>query len=467
MANGIFEYVPRKVLAEPLHRSGWTKLFIIAHRRMGKTYGLVAEMLKRVLNDRRGDSQYLFLSPEKGQTIRNIGIYFNKLGGQWIEKIDTAAGEVTMLNGNKIFYGGARTAEALRGSYLDGVIIDEASQVPDDVFNDIVFYALKNDQRGNGWCALAGTARVDDDYKLYRMWKQYKKNPEWVCLKFGAYESGVFTKKEIEQAWRETQENFLARGQTLEEAKIKFNVEFLCDFSCVDEEKPMLGAIFEKELNYLYNSKHILSMAEIKKLDKYHEDLEKYAVFDLGDRNYTAFWIVQDTGYYPVILDCRWDHNKPLKFYWDMLRDLGIKNVVLPHDASRREKESYLTIAQLFQREKFNVFQLKRTEKVVQFDLAKKLLMNCYVDKVAMPGIARLGKYAFRLNKETGKYDLPPSKKDEVTDVADSFMYVGQFIAKRDVKKLIAKRNETAYNEIRRTEIPQGSDVLFGLYKPL
>lgn len=51
-----------------------------------------------------------------------------------------------------------------------------------------------------------------------------------------------------------------------------------------------------------------------------------------------------------------------------------------------------------------------------------------------------------------------------MSDVADSFMYTAQFIAKRDVKKLIALRNEERYNSSRKTCYDQsGSDVLFGV----
>lgn len=462
-----FRYTPREVLRKQMHDAGWQKLFIIAHRRMGKTYSLVAEMAKRALNDRRGDGQYLFLSPEKSQTIRNIGVYFNTIAGDFIYKNDTTNGVVTLINGNKIFYGGARTAESLRGSYLDGVVIDEASQVPDDVFNEIIFYALKNDQRGDGWCALAGTARVDDDYKLYRMFKTFKTDPEWTCIKLGAYESGVFTKEQIKQYRKENLQNFLSRGQSETEAEMKFNVEFLCDFSCVEEERPVLGAIFEKELAYLYNCGHIVKGDDLgKKLPKWHDGLERFACFDLGDENYTAFWVVSESVHGPVVSDCYWEHHKPLGHYWERLRKMGIKNVVLPHDASKKEKESYLTIAQLFQREGFNVYQLKRTAKVVQLDLAKKFLQNCWVLDNAMKGIIRLGKYAYRYNKETKQYDLPPQKRDEVSDVADSFMYTAQFIAKRDVKKLIALRNEERYNDKRnRVYDTCGSDLLFGLNK--
>lgn len=462
-------YKPRGVLDEPLHRSGWKKIFIIAHRRMGKTYGLVAEMALRVLNDHRGDGQYLFLSPEKGQTIRNIGNYFQAICGEQIRKNDRDGGEIVMKNGAKIFYGGARTAEALRGSYLDGCIVDEASQVPDEVYNDIIFYALKNDQRGDGWIAMAGTARVDDDYKLYKMWKYYKGQEGWICLKFGAHESGVFTEKRIAEYWEETKANYMSRGRSEEDAKIKFNVEFLCDFSCVEEERPVLGAIFGEELNWCYNNKRIVREEDVgSMLTKYDPGMEKYAVFYLGDQNYTAFWVVQDTGYYGVVSDCYWNHNQPLRHYWDLLKAKGIKKVVLPHDASRREKESYLTIAQLFQRAGFEVYQLKRTAKVVQIDLAKKFLTEGYFLRGAMNGMTRLAKYANRYNNVTKQYDLPPSKKDEVSDVADAFMYTAQFIAKRDVKKVIALRQQEVYNSIKKQDVmPTGSDILFGVYKPI
>ncbi|MCQ2075975.1 MAG: terminase family protein [Bacteroidaceae bacterium] len=450
-----------------MHESKWNKLFIIAHRRMGKTYSLVAEMAKRVLDDNRGDGQYLFLSPEKAQTIRNIGGYFNTIAGPFIRKNDKTAGEIVMINGSKIFYGGARTAESLRGSYLDGVVVDEASQVPDEVFNEIIFYALKNDQRGDGWVAMAGTARVDDDYKLYRMYQTFKKDPEWTCIKLGAMESGVFSPEQIRQYKKENLQNFISRGQSEREAEIKFNVEFLCDFSCVEEEKPVLGAIFEKELTTLYNSKRMIKAKDAEKIiPKYSASRERYACFDLGDENYTAFWVVQEGNDRAIVTDCYWNHHKPLTHYWDTLKGMGITKVVLPHDASRKEKESYLTIAQLFQRAGFEVFQLKRTAKLVQLDLARKFMENCWVLDAAFPGVIRLGKYAYRYNKITHEYDLPPQKRDEVSDVADAFMYTAQFIAKRDVKKLIALRNEERYNDKRnRVYDTCGSDLLFGLNK--
>ena len=67
-------YEPREVFKE-FHTVDWVRAILLCHRRAGKTYSAVAELLKRSYNG-PSDGQYLFISPLAEQSMANtIGMF--------------------------------------------------------------------------------------------------------------------------------------------------------------------------------------------------------------------------------------------------------------------------------------------------------------------------------------------------------------------------------------------------------
>src|SRR5262249_23289257 len=118
---------------------------------------------------------------------------------------------------------GGDNADALRGSYFDGIVIDEVADLKPDVWGAIIRPALA-DRRG--WAFFIGTPRglnlFHDLYEAavhgFLVNGHLVKDPEWTGMMYRVDETGLIDAKELESA----------RG-TMSPAQ--YRQEWLCDFS--------------------------------------------------------------------------------------------------------------------------------------------------------------------------------------------------------------------------------------------
>lgn len=433
--NGSMKYKPRKVFID-LHTTPWKRAIMVCHRRAGKSYSMAAEMLKRAYNG-PSDGQYVWLSPMGEQSILNVQNIFRTLDDQgYIVKFDKTDGIMTLANGAQIQLGGDRTAEKIRGRYLDGAVLDEASQLKPETWSEIISYALAD---RNGWAAFIGTARSDDGYRLYNMYKQWSKNPNWFSKMVGVLDNPEAFPPERVQEIKEEHINFcLNAGMSMEQALQSFNVEFLCDFSFIDEGKPDMSALFYNELQSIF-------MAEPPRLlDPAHPTIQegtrsevKVAVFDIGHstgRDYTSVVFASETSTAPVVHAIEWENNQPLGYWFNRLRILGYNTVALPFDAATVNKETLLSLFQTFKREGFNVIKFKRLQRTEQIENGRWLLTNAVFSRDAVPGLSELGK--FREFK---------TKHGLEQDIASAILYAGQVLRKKHVRFELANTIKTRY----------------------
>lgn len=418
---------------------------MVCHRRAGKSYSMAAEMLKRAYNG-PDDGQYVWLSPMGEQSILNVQNIFRTLDDQgYISKFDKTDGIMNLANGAQIQLGGDRTAEKIRGRYLNGAVMDEFSQLKLETWSEIVSYALAD---RNGWAAFIGTARSDDGYRLYNMYKQYSQDPKWFSKMVGVLDNPeAFPPERVEEIKKEHINFCLNAGMTMEQALQSFNVEFLCDFSFIDQGKPDMSALFYNELQNLFdaNPPRILEPNNfiITEANKYTD--AKVAVFDIGHstgRDYTCVVLASETPTHPVVHSIEWENNQPLQYWFNRLRMLRYKTVALPFDAATTNKETLLTLFQTFKREGFNVIKFKRLQRTEQIENGRWLLNNAYFSKDAIQGLSELGKFS----EFKTKHGLEQ-------DIASAILYAGQVLRKKHTKMELAntirsnyKNNSPAYD---------------------
>lgn len=442
---GIFDgmrYTPRQVFKE-FHSSNWHRACIVAARRTGKTYAAVAELLKRSYNGPQ-DGQYLFISPLAEQSMANtIGMFQRFDDEGYIIRFDKTNGVLTLANGAQITLGGARAAEKYRGRYLDGCIVDEISQVPPETISEVILPCLSD---RNGWLAYLGTARADDGFRLYKIYKEYEKDPKWFTRMISVYQNTEgFTPERIQEIHDETLRFCLTNGMTKSQAEQTFNVEFACDFSFIDEGKPMTTALFYQELQNLFDSKPSRMLDPTEKDVVCLPSTSKIAVFDISHsagRDYTVTTIVAETPTTPIVTNILWERDKPWQFWFDYLHQQGIRTVALPFDSSVVNKETMLSLNQTFKRNGFNVIRIKRLLREEQVESGRWLLNNCRFTKDCVPGLSEIG----RFQQFNTKHGLEQ-------DVVASLLYAGQVLQKKHTKLEIAERirknysdNSTAYN---------------------
>ena len=113
----------------PLHASDKRFMFVVAHRRAGKTVALVNHLI-RAANLNPGQTpppRYAYIGPSFDAAKDLVWGYLKHYTAN-IPGIKTMEGElsVTLPNQAQIrLYGGALAYERMRGIYLDGAVLDE------------------------------------------------------------------------------------------------------------------------------------------------------------------------------------------------------------------------------------------------------------------------------------------------------------------------------------------------------
>ena len=113
----------------PFHASDKRFMFVVAHRRAGKTVALVNQLIRAAnLNPRQTPPpRYAYIGPSFDAAKDLVWGYLKHYTAD-IPSIRTMEGElcVTLPNGAQIrLYGGALAYERMRGIYLDGAVLDE------------------------------------------------------------------------------------------------------------------------------------------------------------------------------------------------------------------------------------------------------------------------------------------------------------------------------------------------------
>ena len=187
---------------------------IVAHRRLGKTVCTVNQLIKRALMDTSGSGRYGYVAPYRNQAKSIAWDYLKRFSapvpGRSVNEGELA---VDFPNGARIRLFGADNADAMRGLYFDGVVLDEVADMRPEVWGEVVRPALSD---RNGWACFIGTPKgMNLFYELYALGQN---TPGWASAVYRADETGVIAGQELEDARAVMSAN-------------QYRQEFLCDFS--------------------------------------------------------------------------------------------------------------------------------------------------------------------------------------------------------------------------------------------
>ena len=115
-------------------------------------------------------------------------------------------------NGGQVRLYGADNPDALRGFYLDGVVLDEYADMDPRVWPEIIRPCLSDRK---GWAVFIGTPRGRNS--LFKIWQQSQTQPGWFSLMLKASESGLLPHDELAMARADLPED-------------KYAQEFECSF---------------------------------------------------------------------------------------------------------------------------------------------------------------------------------------------------------------------------------------------
>lgn len=220
----VIPYRPRPVQRQ-IHAALESHRFcvLVTHRQLGKTVCAVNHLLKKAVQNKRLHARYFYIAPFLKQAKMIAWDYLKRYAAP-IPGININETElnVRLPNGARIWVAGADNPDALRGTYADGVVLDEYAQIKPDVFAEIVRPMLLSRE---GWVVFMGTPKGQNAF--YELFNQAQKAAQtlpsvWWAGVFRADDSGVISPQELEHIRQETPASI-------------FRQEYLCDFTASAE----------------------------------------------------------------------------------------------------------------------------------------------------------------------------------------------------------------------------------------
>jgi phage terminase large subunit len=131
------EYAPRNFFL-PYHGRNKRWTCIVAHRRAGKTVATVFDLLTCALGTKKKDARYAYIAPYYSQAKAVAWDYLKRFGAPVAKRISESELSIDLHNGSRVRLFGADNPDALRGIYLDGVVLDEYGDQRPTVWGEII-----------------------------------------------------------------------------------------------------------------------------------------------------------------------------------------------------------------------------------------------------------------------------------------------------------------------------------------
>ena len=407
----------------PFHLRDKRWACLVAHRRAGKTVACINELLTRALATSKTNARYAYIAPYYNQSKNIAWDYLKRYSASLRPRINESDLMIELPNGARIRLFGADNDQALRGLYLDGVILDEYADMRPRVWGEIVRPMLA-DRRG--WAVFIGTPKGHNGfYDIYRLSKD---EPEWFSLTLRASESGLLPADELKDASRTMSEDQYAQ-------------EFECDF-----EAAIPGAVYGKWMSEADAQGRVGNAP-------FDSELPVYTAWDLGFDDATSIWWFQVTFGEVRLIDYYESNGEDILHYCKIISDKPYKYAkhFVPHDAANKTLAAGgRSIVQQAYAEGVKMFVIPATSQQNGIEAARMTLKRCWFDKKASQGYEALKQYQFQWDDDAKIFRSKP-KHDWASHAADAFEIVAQVWKKPELLKEESKPrflNETTANEV-------------------
>ena len=305
-------YTPRPLQAD-LHKNNKRFKICVSHRRWGKSVYAVTELLRKALEIKteRSDGRFAYIAPYYRQAKAvawDYLVYYTKDIPN--TKVNQSELRVDLLNGSRIrLYGAGDDPDALRGIFLDGVVLDEYADMSPRMWSEIIRPALVD---RNGWAIFIGTPKGRNQF--WRLYEDAKDDPDWYRIIYRASETKVVDPIELEAAKKQMGED-------------EFMQEFECSWAAAIKGSYYGNLIIDAEKEN-----------RITKVE-YDEALPVHVAWDLGISDSCALWFFQVTQGEVRIINYYESGGVGLDHYVKVMEELPYSyygNDYLPHDAKVR-----------------------------------------------------------------------------------------------------------------------------------
>lgn len=392
-----FKYTPRPQF-EAFHARTARWACMVCHRRAGKTVTAIGELSIRALHTKKKNARYAYIAPIYRQA-KDVAWQYLKDGLKDIAvRVRESALRVELPNGAWITLYGADNPDALRGLYLDGVVMDEYGDSRPSLWGQVVLPTLADRK---GWALFIGTAKGKNHF--HQIYERSKTEPGWFSLTLKASESGILEPDELLE---------MKRQMTDEE----WEQEMECNFNAAIRGTYYASIISELELR-----KQIAPGAA-----QYDPGLPVKVAADLGRSDSTAFWFWQELPHGFAIIDYYEHQGVHLDHYIAMLktRPYRYEEIWLPHDAKAETLQTKRSTIEQMLDAGLPCRIVPRLKRQHGIDAVRKILPRCWIDQSAcFTGVEALRAYSRSFNERTKSFDDLP-KHDWASNGADGFRYL-------------------------------------------
>jgi phage terminase large subunit len=380
---------------------------IVTHRRAGKTVACVHDLQRAALSCGKPRPRFAYLAPLLKQSkavawdyLRDAMAPLRRLGATAHEgelRIDYPGGAQVRLYG-------ADNPDALRGIYLDGIVLDEYADMDPRMWSEIIRPALADRQ---GSAVFIGTPKGRNGF--FELWRRAQSEPGWFSLMLKASETGLIPESELA----------LARKDLSEE---QYAQEFECSFDAA-----VVGSYYGKQL---FRAEQDTRIGNVP----CEPSAMVWTAWDLGIRDATAIWFAQVVGREIRIIDYYEASGVDLGHY---VRELNTRPYVyaghiVPHDAQARELgtgKSRLEVLQSLGLKNITLAPQHRIEDGI--NAVRVFIPKCWFDE----GKCQRGLDALKLYRSD--YDdrlqvlRPGPVHDWTSHAADAFRYLAMTLDRR------------------------------------
>lgn len=200
---------------------------IVAHRRFGKTVLAINHMLKAALLCKKPRGIFAYIAPQLKQAKMvswdYLKHYSAPIPGRKVNESELSIAVPSAGGGSVIRVYGADNPDSLRGTYFDGVILDEVAQMRTEAWQEVVRPALSDRM---GWALFIGTPKgINLFSELYQhaVAEQGRGNADWYAASFPVTQTSAIAADEVERVRNEMSDN-------------AFRQEYLCDFNASSDD---------------------------------------------------------------------------------------------------------------------------------------------------------------------------------------------------------------------------------------
>jgi hypothetical protein len=291
-----------------MRRQRWA--CIVAHRRCGKTVACVMDLIDAALRCKKRDGRFAYISPTYTQSKDTCWQYLKRFTSP-IPGVEQRESDLMVVfpNGARVRLYGADNYDRLRGTYMDGLVLDEYADINPRAWPEVLRPALADRE---GWAVFIGTPRGRNDF--WAVHQHAEQSPDWYSLVLRASDTGLLSDAELGDM----------RAMLTAE---QYEQELQCSFDAA-----ILGAYYGREIAQAEQAGRICDVP-------YDEAVPVHTAWDLGVGDSTAIWFFQIIGTELHVIDHYETNGQGLAHYAAVLADKPYRygRDYLPHDGMARE----------------------------------------------------------------------------------------------------------------------------------